>query len=344
MRKVAASRFHAIEPGNHWDKGFADLLLEAAAPAAKAVAIDAIFCASNDRHQADPAAIVADRLGLKPQLALSLDCADISSAAALYVAWQHVRAGFCKHALVVGAAKVSDISEAQRLALMDASLDRDADVARGIDFAAQAGLLAGHYCRAREKDVSIFAETTAANLAAWANHSKHHAPTAAEVRRDLLVAPPLVRSDFAQLLDGAAALVLSDIEDAGQPCIAIDAIASGTDNVSVWERKDPLAFDAVRAAVSGLADSADNMNWLEIDAAVSVAQILSEEALGRGNAKQSQTNRRGGAQGRGRVPGVSTLYQLTDICELAVRGETALLLAVAGLGSHVFGVRLSGIS
>lgn len=344
MRKVAASRFHALAPGNYWDKGFADLLSEAAAPAVRAVAIDAIFCASNDRRQSDPAAIVADRLGLRPQLALSLDCADVSSAAALFVAWQHVRAGLCKQALVVGAAKVSDLSEAQRLALMDASLDQDADVARGIDFAAQAGLLAGHYCRARKRDAAIFAETTAANLVAWASMSKHHAPTAAEIRRDLLVAPPLVRSDFAQLLDGAAALVLSDIEDAGAPRVAIDAMASGTDNISVWERKDPLAFEAVRAAISGLPDSADNMNWLEIDAGVSVAQILSEEALDRGNAKQSQTNRRGGAQGRGRVPGVSTLYQLADICELASRGETALLLAVAGLGSHVFAARLSGIA
>jgi hypothetical protein len=123
-------------------------------------------------------------------------------------------------------------------------------------------------------------------------------------------------------------------------------MASGSDVVSVWERKDPLGFEAVRAAVRRLPGT-DVPDWLEIDAAVSVAQILCEDAIDAVVARNSpgrRRNRRGGSYGRGRVIGSSALYQLADIEEIASRGESALLLAVSGLGSHVFAARLSGIA
>jgi acetyl-CoA acetyltransferase len=348
MMKIAIGRTHSLEPGNLWDKGLSDLLAEAAAPVVSGIAVDGVFCAgvAVPERQADPATIVADRLGLDPVVALSFDCADVSGAAALFAAFQHLRAGACRQALVVGAAKVSDASEPQRLALMDQSLDRDADSARGIDFTTQAGLLAGHYCRERVRDAAIFAEATASNLAAWAAHAKLHAPTAAELRRDLLVSPPLVRSDFPQLLDGGCALLLSDVEDCESPRLVVDAMASGSDIVSVWERKDPLAFEAVRSALRRLPDTGAP-DWLEIDAGVGVAQILCEDALDAvlaGNSSARRRNRRGGSYGRGRVIGSSALYQLGDIREIAARDESALLLAVSGLGSHVFVARLSGIA
>jgi len=345
MSRVAIAAAHVLEPGNFWDKGLADLLSEAAAPVVAAQPVDGIFCAATalPEHQADAAAIVADRLALDPKIALSFDCADVSGAAALYSAWLHVRSGACRHALVAGAAKVSDASEARRLSLMDSSLD--AEAARGLDFTAQAGLLAGEYCRARGRDASVFAETAAANFAAWAAQSGRHAPTSAELRRDLPVAPPLVRSDFAQLLDGGCALVLSDIESCKSPRLCLDAMASATDVVSVWDRKDPLSFEAVRAVLSRLPQG-EHPDRLEIDAGVTIAQILCEEAIQAVHPEKSAAysrNRRGGSQGRGRVFGSSSLYQLADIHEIAARGETALLLAVAGLGSHVFGARLSGL-
>ena len=344
MMRVAIAGAHALEPGNFWSKGLADLLTEAAAPVVSSIPVDGIFCSgiALPRRQSDPAAIVADRLALDPKIALSFDCADVSGAAALYAAFQHVRAGACRHALVIGAAKVSDASEAQRLSLMDMSLDGDA--VGGLDFTAQAGLLAGEYCRKRGRDEAVFAQTAAANFAAWAAHTGHHATTAAELRRDLLVAPPLVRSDFAQLLDGGCALVLSDAESCKSPRVILDAMSSATDVVSVWDRKEPLAFEAVRAVLRRLPDG-NVPAWLEIDAGVTIAQLLCEEAIDAVSMKKVQDcrrNSRGGAQGRGRVFGSSGLYQLADICEIAVRDESALLLAVSGLGSHVFGARLSG--
>ena len=354
MTAVAIACAHALDPENLWDKSISDLLVDAAAPAIAGVAIDAIFCAavSLPGPQADWAAVAADRLGLQPNVALTFASADVSGAAALYSAWQHVRAGLCRNALVLAAAKVSDVSELERIALHDLALDPDADIARGIDFTTQAGLLAGHYCREAKIDAAIFAETTAANLAAWGAYKGRPVPTSAELRRDLPVSPPLVRSDFAQLLDGGCALVLCDRERTERALASIEAVSSGVDVVSVWERKDPLSFAAAEGAAARIVDrDTDAPAWLEIDAAVSIAQCLGEVAVRRaaqaarpGPASAMRVNRRGGAQGRGRVFGASALYQLADICEIASRGETALLLAVAGLGHHVFGARLSGLS
>lgn len=342
MSAVAIRRAHALAPGNFWDKSYGDLLIEAAAPLLDGADIDGVFCGS--AGHGDAAALACDRLGLNPKVALSLEAADISGAAALYTAWQHVRAGACRTALVLAAAKVSDFSEAERIALMDRTLDPDADVSRGIDFTVQAGLLAGHYCREREAKAEVFAETTAANLAAFARHKGRAAPTAAEIKRDLGVAPPLVRSDFAQLLDGGCALLLS----AGEPGagVMLAAMASATDIVSVWDRREPLALSAAEKAVSRVLASAAPKH-LEIDAAASVVQRLAEEAVARavsagGNSGRyaPQVNLRGGAQGQGRVFGASPLYQIADLLE--TQSGSALALSIGGLGAQAFAARLDG--
>ncbi len=343
MKRVALSRVHALEPDNSWGKSLSDLLIDASEPVIAGLDIDGVFCASADASggQYDAAALVADRLGLRCETALSFGGADVAGAAALFAAWQQVRAGICRTVLVVAAAKVSDSSENERLALMDRTLDPDADLARGINFSAQAGLLAGQYCRARNCDSSVFAETTAANYAAWSAHAKRPMPTAAELRRDLVVAPPLVRSDFAQLLDGACAVVLTSAEERAHP--AITAMSAAGDVISVWERKDPLAFAAVEAAASRLPESDLAPARLEIDAGVSVVQRLAEDAFRRRAGKADfSLNSRGGAFGRGRAFGASALYQLADIQEIALPGESVTLLAVSGLGSHVFAIGVAG--
>jgi hypothetical protein len=342
MSGVAIQRAHALVPGNFWDKRYGDLLIEAAAPLLDGADVDGVFCGS--AGHGDVAALACDRLGLNPKIALSLEAADISGAAALYAAWQHLRAGACRTALVLAAAKVSDLSEAERIGLMDRTLDPDADVARGIVFTAQAGLLAGHYCREREARADVFAETTAANLAAFARHKGRPAPTTAEIRRDLPVAPPLVRSDFAQLLDGGCAVLLSAGATEGGAMLA--AMASATDIVSVWDRRDPLALAAAETAVSRVLAAAAPKH-LEIDAAASVVQRLAEDAVARavaagGNADRQapQVNLRGGAQGQGRVFGASPLYQIADL--LATRSGNALALSVGGLGAQAFAARVDG--
>jgi hypothetical protein len=219
---------------------------------------------------------------------------------------------------------------------MDRALDQDAEVSAGLTFASQAGLLAARYCRTREKDIGIFAETVARNLSAWARRGGKSAVTAAELRRDLSVAPPLARSDFAQLLDGAAAVLLVAGKTDGSWTIA--NLGSAVDTVALWERKDPLAFAAVESAISSIGDIPD---WLEIDAAASVVQVLIEDTVRRvAKTQPTLINACGGSQGRGRVLGASLLYQLQDIVEHE-GSSSALALSTAGLASRAVALKLT---
>src|SRR5262249_19085285 len=155
-----------------------------------------------------------------------------------------------------------------------------------------AGLLAARYCRVRGGSADSFAAITAANHSAWARYLGLSAITVAEIRRDLVVAPPLVRSDFAQLLDGAGAVLLGASAPPGS--WSISTIGSGVDTVALWERTDPLAFAAVERAVSNALTS-PFPQWLELDAACTVAQRLSEDAVLRvTNVKPDLVNVRGG--------------------------------------------------
>jgi acetyl-CoA acetyltransferase len=331
-----------LKPDNYWSASLGELALEATAPLVPKDGVDALICvapsASFVQRQGDFAAIVADRLCISPRLVLTLDACDASAASALQIAWQVCRQSGGS-ALIVAAAKVSDLSEAERIALLDRSLDQEAECEGGVSFASQAGLLAARYCRERGQGNEILAAVTAANHAAWARHAGLSAPTAAEIRRDLVVAPPLVRSDFAQLLDGASALLL--VEGSVRGKWSVGAVGSGTDTVALWERADPLAFAAVEHAVSGALTSSPAPQWFEFDAPCSVVQRLSEDAATRvAGTRPDLVNVRGGAKGRGRVWGASLIYQLQDIVECDAPFSASLAVSVAGLGSRAFAAEL----
>ncbi len=146
-----------------------------------------------------------------------------------------------------------------------------------------------------------------------------------------------MRSDFSQLLDGAAAVLL--VAGKSQSSWTIKHVGSATDTIALWERKDPLALAAVERAVRSIGDIP---GWLEIDAAASVVQVLIEEAIQRMvKAKSSLINVRGGAVGRGRVLGASALYQMQDIVGADVSQPEALLISTAGLGSRAVALKLT---
>jgi len=340
MRSVAIATVNALTPSNYWDQSLSELALSASAPVVSGVKVDSVFAAASApslvQGQADFAAVVSDRLGIRPKVSLGFDAADVSGAAALYAAWLHVSAGACDSALVVAAAKVSDLAESERLALMNATLDQEAEA--GGDFASQAGLLAALYCTERATDSSLFTEISASNHAAWARHTDGGSLSGAELRRDLVVAPPLVRSDFSQLLDGACAVLLVSNGDGGS--VLLDSIATATDVVSVWERPDALSFRAVADAAAFALKGEPIPRWLEFDTAASVVQVLSQEALKLSDRSRHSVNLVGGTQGRGRVLGASPLYQIADAVNVKAPYSHLLAVSVGGLASRAYATHI----
>ncbi|HEY8144232.1 MAG TPA: hypothetical protein VIG06_16210, partial [Kofleriaceae bacterium] len=204
MRPVALAMENALAPGHDWRRSAADLAIDVAGPLVDRAPIDALFVAAPAAllidGQAAQGAILADRLGLTRVPCYQLEAGDASGAAALHAAVAHVGAGLARAALVLAVSKVSDRSERERAALLDSLIDREVEAPLGLSYQALCGLLADLYVTRhglKAGDLAHVVAKNAANAVAGGETFLPHAPSAIEVRRDIPVAPPLVRSDFA---------------------------------------------------------------------------------------------------------------------------------------------------
>src|SRR5438552_2604099 len=138
-----------LKADHRWEASAGDLALEVAAELLAGPAgakIDAVFVAAPVGEQAALAPVLVDRLGLCGQVAVyQLESGDGSGAAAMHAAAAHVAAKQARCALVLGVAKVSDLAERERGALLDALIDRDVEAPLGLSYQALAGLLADLY-------------------------------------------------------------------------------------------------------------------------------------------------------------------------------------------------------
>jgi acetyl-CoA acetyltransferase len=366
----------SLAPGNYWRRSAADLAVEVAAPLLERAPVDALFAAAPAAPlvdgQAGQAALFADRLGLARAPCYQLDAGDASGAAALHAAVAHVGAGLARAALVLAVSKVSDRSERERAALMDSLIDREIEAPLGLTYQALCGLLADLYLSRHGLEPAGLAQVAAkntANAVLGGETFLSHAPGPGEVRRDIPAAPPLVRSDFAPLLDGATALLVCApglARELGGAPVEVAAIAAAGDATVVADRPDPLRLEAVaRAASAALAGrDAAALAFLEVSCACSILEVLAVESAGAaapGAALRAYRdglgrpgsplaiNPGGGAQGRGHAFGASGLDQAREaLLQLGGRagprqvpkatepGAVALSLCLAGTGSQAF--------
>ena len=379
MRGVALALENALAPQHDWRRSAADLAIDVAGPLLERAppgSIDALFVAAPAAllvdGQAAQGAVLADRLGLTRVPCYQLEAGDASGAAALHAAVAQVGAGLARAALVVAVSKVSDRSERERAALLDSLIDREVEAPLGLTYQALCGLLADLYVARhglKAGDLAHVVAKNAANAVAGGETFLPHAPSAIEVRRDIPVAPPLVRSDFAPLFDTATALVVAEAplarELAAAP-VEIAGLGAAGDVTVLADRPEPLRLEAAARAASSATGKrgVDGLAFLEVSSACSILEILAVESIGvaasgtatgrykdgLGRAGSALViNPGGGAQGRGFGFGSSGLEQAREallqlgtgagkrqVAAAEQPGATALSLCLAGLGSQAF--------
>jgi acetyl-CoA C-acetyltransferase len=372
MRPVALALENALTPAHDWHRSAADLAIEVAAPLLDRAPVDALFVAAPAGllvdGQAAQGAVFADRLGLTRVPCYQLEAGDASGAAALHAAVAHVSAGLARAALVLGVSKVSDRSERERAALLDSLIDREVEAPLGLTYQALCGLLADLYVSRyslKPGDLAHVVAKNAANAHGGGETFLPHAPTAIEVRRDIPVAPPLVRSDFAPLFDAATALLVTEPPLARELTAApveITGIGAAGDVTVLSDRKEPLRLEAA-ARAAGAAGGA-GFAFVEVSNACTILEILGLESIGvtepgttPGRYKDGLgragsplvINPGGGSQGRGLGFGASGLEQAREallqlgagagkrqVAAAEQPGAVALSLCLAGLGSQAF--------
>lgn len=279
--------------GELWDKSFFDLAREATGQAIaesgrEPAQIDAVFCANmlsgNLLGQNHLGAVITSQLGINtPAYAVEAACA--SGGVAINLAYQALKSGQIKNALVVGVEKMTDQTTAQVTSgLMGAASEEER----------QAGLtFPGLYALMATAHMEKF-KTTRRQLAAVAvkNHLNGSQNPIAQFRNILTikkvlestpVASPLTLLDCSPITDGAAAVVLSATED-NSASVAITASSVATDNVSLSQRKSITELLATKIAAQNAYKQANiatgNIDLAEVHDCFTIAEILAYEDLG----------------------------------------------------------------
>lgn len=258
--------------------------------------IDAIYVGvlnAGMSKQDFPAAMVSlaePALRFTPATRTENACA--TGSAALYNALNFIESGRGKIALVVGAEKMTSVSTADIGDILLAASYRkeEAEVQGG--FAGIFGQIAQAYFQ-RYGDQSAALAKIAAK-----NHKNGVENPYAQMRKDLgfefcntvsdknpYVAAPLRRTDCSLVSDGAAALVVADIDTALSldRAIAFRATQQVNDFLPL-SRRDKIAFDGCRHAWRGALDEAriglDDLDLVETHDCFTIAELIEYEAMG----------------------------------------------------------------
>ncbi|MBO9711757.1 acetyl-CoA acetyltransferase [Sphingomonas sp.] len=229
-------------------------------------------------------------LRMKPAVHCENACA--SGSAAIHAARDFIAAGRGRLALVVGAEKMTSASSAQAGDhLLSASYRaEEGDTPAG--FAGLFGRVAEAYFE-RYGDQSDALARIAAK-----NHRNALDNPYAQLRRDLgfdfcrtpsdgnpFVAGPLKRTDCSPISDGAAALVLADVETARtlRRAIRFRAASQASDFLPM-SRRDPTWFEAGALAWRRALDTAgaalSDLSFVETHDCFTIAELIEYEAMG----------------------------------------------------------------
>ncbi|MBI2636259.1 thiolase domain-containing protein [Candidatus Peregrinibacteria bacterium] len=363
--------------GELWDMGIRDLMEEAADAAISSAPITALdidmiivsnMLAEITNGQAHLSAIASSLLPHHPP-ALRVESACGSGAFALHTACAMLESGRARNVLVIGAEKMTDVSnDIVSSALMGAA-DAEQERPAGLTFPGIFGMIAQRYMH--EYGLS----RAALSLVSAVHHRNACGNSFAQFRTEVTpddvsgsapVADPLRLLDCSPISDGAAACVLST--DKESPVrIAASQIAS--DSLSIVDRPVLTSFSATKdAAERSLAEAEvklKDIRIVETHDCFSIAALINLEDLGFAdpgggirfyrNAYEGQTaahrspgeggalgvNMSGGLKGCGHPVGATGIKQIIDVAKrLRETGERYGLAhnfggACATCGVHV---------
>jgi len=374
MREVGIVGIGQTPVAEHWGRSLRDLAGEAVLDAlrdAGGAEVGALYVgnmlAGQLTGQENVATVVADAAGLLPIEAMKIEAACAAGGAAIRAAYLAVASGAHDCVLAVGVEKMTDhLNDAVSAALATAA-DADYEAGHGVSFVALNALLMRRYMHeygATRDDFAPFSINSHRN----AVHNPH-AMFRNEIDADDYLSSPVVADpigilDSAGICDGAAALVLCAMDDAGRyPAtpVRIAASACATDTVGLSERDNPLTWRSVaesaRAAYEQAGVGPEDIDVFELHDAFTIVSALSLEACGFAEPGEGvrwaspeaigingklPISTMGGLKGRGHPIGASGVYQAVEAVQ-QLRGtagesqvadaHTIMAQSVGGSGS-----------
>ncbi|MHB8567458.1 MAG: thiolase C-terminal domain-containing protein [Nitrososphaerales archaeon] len=342
MSSVYVADIGLTKVGDHWNRSISELAFDAAKTILhnSSVGTEAIIVANAyselTSSQAALGPLISDALELEGAEAFKVESAGASGGAAIHVAYNLIKSGQVKSALVVGVEKMRDL-DPTRLVLAQ-GLSEHADISQffGISFASMNALLARLYMKHfgvdREK-LSSFPVLAHKNSSTVEHAQFKRKFSVEEVSRSEVISDPLRVLDCAPVGDGAACALLTCGDDLSENARGVEIVASETSSskVNFFEREDAFHLAASDAATKKALRSAhltmDGLDFFEIHDTYSATTALIVESIGlakRGHscmdaaagkfdlAGKHPISTFGGMKARGYPVGGAGIYQLCE--------------------------------
>jgi acetyl-CoA C-acetyltransferase len=261
-----------------------------------ATEVDAIFVGTFNEGfspQGFPSTLASLRVGaLRHAPAVRLENACATGSAAIHAALDALAAKRIRTALVIGVEKMTAVSGAEvgDILLKASYVPEEADMEGG--FAGMFGRIADLYFQAHGDQRDALA------LIAAKNHANGAQNPLAHIQKDLgfefcatvsdknpIVAGPLRRTDCSLVSDGAAALVITNLDEAWHAprAVGFRATAHVSDYMPI-SRRDVIAFDGARKAWAQAMEtsklSLDDLSFVETHDCFTIAELIEYEAMG----------------------------------------------------------------
>ena len=356
MRDVAVIGVGETEFGELWERSFRDLGIEAGLKAIqdakiRSEDIDAVYIGNMSAgkfiDQEHVSALVADYSGLADQHlpTVRVEGGGACGAIALLQARLAIASGMHDIVVVGGAEKMTDVGDVQAAEILSSTADQEWETVFGATFA-------GLYAMMARRHMYEYG-TTREQLAAVAvkNHKNGSMNPVAQFQKEIsldtvlqspLVAEPLGLFDCAPLSDGAAAVVLCEMQRARKftdTPIRIAGSGQASDFLALHDRRDLTTIDATVVAGKRAFHEAKmqpkDVQVAEVHDNFTISEILAIEDLrfiekGKGGPATAEgltalngkisVNTSGGLKARGQPVGATGVAQAVEIVR-QLRGE-----------------------
>ncbi len=352
MRNVSIAGIGQTKVKEHWDKSLRHLAVEASLAALRDAHMDhaeALYVGNmlsgELTGQENLGALIADEIGMRGIEAFKVEAACGGGGGALRVGYLAVASGQFDTVIVLGAEKLTELSNCGTTAALAMAADSDYETIHGISFVALNALLMKRYMHEYDlvpEDFAMLSMNAHAN-AANNPYAMFRSPiTLDQYKNSRNVADPISVMDSAPIGDGAAAVILMATDHLNgnrARAVKIAASTSATDSLALHDRRDPLWLDAVeRSAKKAYAQAgvtSSEVDLFEVHDAFSIMSVMSLEASGfaeRGRginlAREGELapkgklplSTMGGLKARGHPVGATGVYQAVEAVT-QLRGE-----------------------
>ncbi|HDD68758.1 MAG TPA: thiolase domain-containing protein [Candidatus Korarchaeota archaeon] len=329
----------------HWKSSLKDLASEAALkalndagnPEIKAIVVGNMMSGIIN-GQENLGSLVAESIGLQGVPSVKVEAACASGAAAVMWACLSVLSGIFESVLVVGVEKMTDVTDNEDMSsALATAADYDYEVFFGATFPSLNAMIMRSYAEKYNLSpedfghLPILMHKNAVDVA----HAQLRFPITMEgYLNSPVISDPLKLYDSAPIGDGAAALVITSRDGAGNldHAVEIAGFGSATDTLATYRREDITSLMAAKLAtkraLSMAALEPKDFDIVQIHDAFSVIGYLNLEALGivekgkahkfiaSGDADRSgalPVNPEGGLKARGHPVGATGVYQIAEL-------------------------------